>query len=130
MLQRIFEFIFVYGRGGTVSFEVAILAESLAQALERVGAAIPTEKAIYPGRTSSVKYLHLSAENPANKESVGWVYGPFVSEQNPVDGIYDSPELFKEAPGCQEYSLEEYLKIRDHRVGNRSEELQMLNDWA
>ena len=101
---------FVYGRGGPVSIEVAILAESLAQALERVGAAIPTEEAIYPGRTSSVKYLHLSAENAANKESVSWVYGPFVTKQNPVDGIYDSPELFKEAPRCQEYSLDEYLK--------------------
>jgi hypothetical protein len=33
-----------------------------------------------------------------------------VTEQNPGNGIYDSPELFKEAPGCQEYSLDEYLK--------------------
>jgi hypothetical protein len=87
MLRRIFEFIFVYGRGGTVTIEVAILAESLAQALERVGWAIPTEEAIYPGKTSCVKYLHLSAENAANKESVGWIYGPFVTEQNPADGI-------------------------------------------
>jgi hypothetical protein len=110
MLPRIFEFMFVYGRGGTVTIEVAILAETLAQALERVGGAIPTEEAIYPGRTSSVKYLHLSANNAANKESVDWVYGPFVTEQNPGDGIYDSPELFEEAPGCQEFTLDEYLK--------------------
>jgi hypothetical protein len=45
---------FVYGRGGNVSIEVGILAESLSHALKRIGSAIPTEEAIYPGRTSSI----------------------------------------------------------------------------
>jgi hypothetical protein len=109
MLRKVFEFMFVYGQVGSVEIGVAILAESLAQALERVSHAIPTEEAIYPGKTSGIKYLHLNADNPANREAIDWVYGPFLTDQNPEDGIYDSPHDMGEAPGCQEYSLSEYL---------------------
>jgi hypothetical protein len=110
MVREIFEFMFVYGQVGSVEIGVAILADSVAQAMERVGHAIPTEEAIYPGKTSGIKYLHLNADKPANREDIRWDYGPFLTDQNPEDGVYDSPDEMDEAPGCQEYSLSEYLE--------------------